>query len=161
MVVVDAFTKYVEFFAVPNITAECTAKILVDEWICRYSVPENILSDLGTNYQSSLIEQVYEYLDIKQKRTTPLHPRCDGQSEIVVKKVKQMSKFYVDKDQTNWDLHLKKLSFAYNTSVQSTTKQTPFEMRYGFKPRIPSDVVIKCVNLEKRIQAFLIVMVKK
>jgi hypothetical protein len=46
----------------------------------------------------------------------------------------------VDDNQTNWDQLLEKLSFAYNTSVQLTTKLTRFELQFGRKPNIPIDI---------------------
>jgi hypothetical protein len=35
----------------------------------------------------------------------------------------------------NWDQLLKFVQFAYNTSVPSAKKCTPFEMLYGGKPK--------------------------
>ena len=36
---------------------------------------------------------------------------------------------------------LEELTFAYRTAVQSTTGQTPFEMLYGRRQRVPLDIV--------------------
>lgn len=53
-----------------------------------------------------------------------------------------MIRCFVDEEQENWDLHLNKLAFAYNTSRHSITQQTPFEMMFGRKPRIPIDIIL-------------------
>lgn len=37
----------------------------------------------------------------------------------------------------DWDMHLHPILFAYRVSMQSSTKQTPFEMMFGAKPRLP------------------------
>lgn len=42
----------------------------------------------------------------------------------------------------DWDLFVQSTLFAYRVSVQSSTKQTPFEMMFGVKPRLPIDVEI-------------------
>ena len=61
-----------------------------------------------------------------------------------------MIRSYVDEDQENWDMNLSKISFAYNTSTHSTTKQTPFELQFGRKPTIPIDIVIPNIELHQR-----------
>lgn len=37
----------------------------------------------------------------------------------------------INDEKDNWDLPLRECVFAYNTSVQSTTKFTPFYIMYG------------------------------
>jgi hypothetical protein len=45
---------------------------------------------------------------------------------------------------------LEKLSFAFNTSVQQTTRLTPFELQFGRKPNIPIDIVLPNTELHLR-----------
>ena len=111
-------------------TPEVIAAILIDYWIFIFGVPEFILSDRGPNFQSMLLELLYEKFDIKQLRTTAYHPECDGQSERFVQTIKSMIRCYVDIAQLHWDLHLAKLSFAFNSSVHSSTGFSPHEMMF-------------------------------
>ena len=53
-----------------------------------------------------------------------------------------MIKANVDEEQGDWDLHLNKFAYAYNSAIQESTKQTPFEMMFGRKPKIPMDIVL-------------------
>ena len=41
-------------------------------------VPEEILTDQGTNFTSQLLSKEYRLLHIKPIRTTPYHPQTDG-----------------------------------------------------------------------------------
>ena len=109
------------------------------------------MSDRGPNFLAMLLELLYEKMDIKQLRTTAYQPECDGQSERFVQTVKSMIRCYVDYDQLNWNCHLEKLSFAYNSSVHSSTGFTPHEMVFGQKPRIPLDLVFNNVDYESSI----------
>jgi len=140
IVIIDHFTKYIKIYPMKRIQAEDVAEIIVNNWIMTFGIPESILTDGGTNYRSSLMEAVYEYMDIKCLRTTPFHPQSNGLSEKTVQTTKAMIRACVDDNQTNWDQLLEKLSFAYNTSVQLTTKLTPFELQFGRKPNIPIDI---------------------
>ena len=82
--------------------------------MCVFGMSDSLLSDQGRNYQSLLLEAVYELLDIKRLRTTPYHPECDGVSERFMRTLKAMLASLVDQWQSNWDLMLPQLAFAYN-----------------------------------------------
>ena len=141
MVIVDHFTKLSEYYALPDTKQTTIAEVIVNEWSCRYGVPEMILSDRGTQLNSKQMELIYDALDILKLKTTAYHPECDGESERAIQTMKSMIKAYIDEDQSNWDLNLSKLAFAYNSAVHATTQQTPFEMMFLRKPRIPIDLV--------------------
>jgi hypothetical protein len=72
-----------------RIQAEDVVEIIVNNWIMTFGIPESILTDGGINYRSSLMEAVYEYMDIKCLRTPPFHPQCNGLSEKQLKQRKQ------------------------------------------------------------------------
>ena len=80
LVVVDHFTKWVEFFPMQDQKAETVANNLLTVF-CRHGMPDTILSDQGVNYESGLMNQLWEVLDIHKVRTTIFHPECDGCSE--------------------------------------------------------------------------------
>ena len=61
-----------------------------------------------------------------------------------------MIKSHIEDDQDNWDLILDKIAFAYNTSTHESTKQTPFELQFGRKPKLPIDILLPNVNLYTR-----------
>lgn len=109
--------------------------------MCRHGVPDSILSDQGKNFQSNLLNELWELLDVHKLRTTPYHPECDGLSERFNRTLKTMiTAFVTDDQQDTWDQYLPMLAFAYNTAVHSSTNTTPFEMIYGRQPKIPIDI---------------------
>ena len=55
VVFLDYLTKWVEAFPVKDQCAETVACLLVEEVICRYGAPEQLLSDRGSNFMSELI----------------------------------------------------------------------------------------------------------
>ena len=70
-------TRYPEAFALPSTEAPRIAKELIGLFT-HVGVPEEILSNQGANFMSSLLEEVYQVLHIRQIRTTPYHPQTDG-----------------------------------------------------------------------------------
>lgn len=147
LVVVDHFTKWVELFAMETQTAEDVAKRLMLVFY-RHGIPETILSDQGTNFQSILLSEIYELLDVHKVRTSPYHPQTDGLTERFNRTLQAMLACYVDENQKDWDTFLPTLAFAYNTAVHSTTLMTPFELTYGRRPKVPLDLLFKEPKLE-------------
>ena len=74
----DYFTKWMEAYPMPNQEAATVAKKLVDDMFCRFSVPEQLHSDQGKQFESSLLQEVCKILNIKKTRTTPYQHQCDG-----------------------------------------------------------------------------------
>ena len=141
LVVCDYFTKWVESFAMPNQEAETVARILVDEVICRFGVPYSIHSDQGTNFESTLFQQVCHLLGIVKTRTTPYHPQSDGLVERFNRTLQAMISTYVKDDQSDWDDHLPHIMMAYRSSEHASTKATPNFLMFGREVNIPLDLL--------------------
>eukprot|EP00731_Ephydatia_muelleri_P011946 Em0006g840a len=92
MVAVDCFTRWVEVYAIRNQEATTVAKKLVDEMFCRFSPPEQLHSDQGRQFESDLVKEICELLQIRKTRTTPYHPQCNGM--VTGKKLKIQWLFY-------------------------------------------------------------------
>ena len=78
LVVADYCTKWTEAFAMANMEAVTVADILVKEVIARFGVPGCIHSDQGTQFESTVFQNMCEILGIEKTRTSPYHPQCDG-----------------------------------------------------------------------------------
>ena len=82
--------------------------------------------------------ELYQKLDIGGSKTTPAHPQCNSQAEVLNKTLPKYMKMVVDKTTHYWEWYLAPQMFSYNTSYHSTTRNTPFNLLYGMKPRLPS-----------------------
>ena len=49
---------------------------------------------------------------------------------------------YCNENQTDWDVAIPYITFAYNTSVQQSTKYSPFELLYGKEATFPAEVAL-------------------
>ena len=78
LVMADYYTKWVEAFALPNQKASTVARVLVDEVFCRLGTPAILHSDQGRNFESKILQEICQILEIKKVRTTPYHPRVMG-----------------------------------------------------------------------------------
>eukprot|EP00731_Ephydatia_muelleri_P015802 Em0009g226a len=70
LVAADCFTKWVEAYGIPNQEAVTVAVKLVDEMFCRFYSPEQVHSDQGRQFESVLLKEVCNLLQIKKTHTT-------------------------------------------------------------------------------------------
>ena len=77
----DFLTKWPLAYAMPDQKSERIARILVQEVIPLFGVPEALLSDRGTNLLSHLMLDLCSLLGIRKLNTTAHHPQCDGMVE--------------------------------------------------------------------------------
>ena len=112
LVVMDYFTKYVWTYALPNQTAEAVADCLVD-LVLDQGVPERLHSDQGRQFESQVFGKLCQRLGISKTRTSPYNPQSDGMVERFNRTLKDMVSKYISPSGSNWDQHLKTLSFAY------------------------------------------------
>ena len=94
LVVSDYFTRWVEAYSIADQENQTIADVLTKEFICRFGVPLLIHTDQGRNFESKLMAEVCELLDIKKTRTTAYHPQSDGMVERFNQTLEaQLSKF--------------------------------------------------------------------
>jgi len=118
-------------YPIANQEAQTIADVLTKEFICRFGVPLLIHTDQGRNFESKLMAEVCELLDIKKTRTTAYHPQSDGMVERFNQTLEaQLSKF-ADHNQRDWDQHIPFLLMAYRSAMHDTTGNTPAKMMLG------------------------------
>jgi hypothetical protein len=150
IVAIDYCSKWCEVLAIKDFTALTTVKFLIDNWICRFGVPEKILTDQGTNFEANLFQQLCQALKIEKLRSNAYHPECNGEVERQNRTLKSMLACYVNNNHNDWDLFLPSVTFAYNTAVHSTTGKSPFEVVFGRSEVSLNDIKF-AVNSDKKI----------
>ena len=123
-----------------NIDTETVAEALVDIF-SRLRVPEEILSDLGTQFASECMKEVARLLSIKQLTTTPYHPMCNGMTEKFKGTMKSMLKRLCSEQPRQWHRYINPLLFAYREVPQESTGFSPFELFYGRAVRGPMHIL--------------------
>ena len=62
---------------------------------------------------------------------------------------------YVSKNQNDWDLHLTAAEIAVNSSIQASTKFTPYYLNYGYEPSFNIDTTTLSIRNESAAQMLL------
>jgi hypothetical protein len=143
LVVQDYFSKWAEAYPLPHQKATLVASTLVNEWISRYGAPERMHSDQGSNFESNLMKELAELMDIEKTRTTPYHPESDGIVERLNGSIERMLRCYVDHNQRDWDTKLSLVMSAYRSSVHASTCHTPYFLLHGNEYTLPVDLILR------------------
>ena len=70
-VVIDYFTKWVEAASYASVTKSRVDRFIKKEIICRYGLPEKIISDNGLNLNNGMITEVCTRFKIKDHNSIP------------------------------------------------------------------------------------------
>ncbi|CAH1242593.1 NYNRIN [Branchiostoma lanceolatum] len=140
LVVSDIFSKYVNLYAIPRQDAATVADKLFRDFIGQHGVPDQLHSDQGPQYESHLISELCTRLGIRKSRTSPCHPQGDGQVERFNRTMKDILAKCLAGRENDWDRILPHVALAYNTSLHTTTKRSPFYLVHGREARLPVDV---------------------
>ena len=70
LVASDYFTRWTEAYAIPNQKAITVATKLVDEFFCRFSIPQQLHSDQGRQFESDVMKEVCKSVRNIQRHTT-------------------------------------------------------------------------------------------
>ncbi len=131
----DFATRYPEAIPLRKIDATTVAEALC-EVFTRLGLPEELLSDQGSNFTSNLMKQVLDLLQIHHLKISSYHPQTDGMLERFHGTLKGMMR-KTNSAQKEWDQYLPYVCFAVRDSVHFATGFTPFQLLFGREVRGP------------------------
>jgi hypothetical protein len=136
LVFVDRFTKMAHFCpTTTKVTAEETARLYLNHVFKHHGLPDDVISDRGTQFTSRFTRCLLDLCDIKSNKSTSFHPQSDGQTERVNQVLEQYIRIFCDYQQSNWFDILPLAEFAYNNAKHSSTEVSLFFANYGFNPK--------------------------
>jgi hypothetical protein len=131
-VIICKLTKYAILIPFKSTYGEKqTAKLFVDNIVCHFGLPLQIISDRDTRWRNDFWREVCSIMGTKRALTTAYHPQADGQSEILNQTIEVALRAYINKDKNNWVDLLPSLALAYNNAPHTATKFSPSWLLFG------------------------------
>ncbi len=133
-VMIDMFSRYAELVPAPSNNAQAAAHAMWSSVVCRHGVPQELLSDNGTEYINRVVAALTGRLEITHNRTLPYHPASNGMVERLNQEVmRHMRILAAQFDQyANWStVILPYTQMLINSTRHSTTGFAPMEVLYG------------------------------
>jgi len=121
-------------------------KFIRKELICRYGIPERIITDNATNLNNQMMNELCEEFKIKHQNSSPYRPKMNGAVEaankVIKKIIQKMVVTYKD-----WHEMLPFALHGYRRSVRTSTGATPFSLVYGMEAVLPFEVKIPSLRV--------------
>lgn len=147
IVVVDAFTKFVFMKAVQSTRVRPLIAFLNDI-VENFGVPKRIISDRGSCYTSKQFEEYCKNLNIKHVLNASATPRANGQVERYNRSILSALTTSMT-DEAKWDEEVAKVRWGLNSTKNSTTGKSPYELFFGYVPRgVANAMIANEVELE-------------
>ena len=137
---VDYATRYPEAVPLKKITTEAVAEALLDIY-SRVGIPEEVLTDQGSQFMSECMQEVSRLLSIKGLTRTPYHPICNGLVERWNGTLKSMLKRLCQDQPKQWHRLINPVPFAYREVPQESTGFSPFQLLYRRSVRGPGTIL--------------------
>ncbi|XP_015169543.1 uncharacterized protein K02A2.6-like [Solanum tuberosum] len=96
LVASDYFTKWVETASYKAVIKKVVADFVRNNLICRFGVPESIITDNGANLNSHLIKEICEQFKITHRNSTAYRPQMNGVVEAANKNIKRILRKMID-----------------------------------------------------------------
>ena len=139
MTMIDRKTRWFEAIPLRTITAEVVANTLVNDWIARYGVPHRIITDRGSQFESTLFHILSTRLNINHLRTTAYHPQCNGLIERFHRTFKTSLRILTNN--SCWTKSLPFVLMGWRNTPSKTTSTSPAQLLFGTSITMPNELV--------------------
>ncbi|KMQ82063.1 hypothetical protein RF55_24313, partial [Lasius niger] len=114
VVLTDYFTRNAEAYCTKDIQTPTIITVL-EKFISSHGVPENLVSDQGSDFLADAIVEVYKRLGINKTKTSRYHPQANGVCEKFNGTLVTALSHLVNEVQEDWCRHVPFALLAYRT----------------------------------------------
>jgi len=132
LVVIDVFSRFVELYALPDLTALNAAKAIIQH-IGRYGQPEEIFTDNGSQFRNELLAELANLMDVQHVTILPHSHQENSPVERANKEVmRHLRAIIFDKRvRAKWSMYLPLVQRIMNASVVKSIGVTPASIVFG------------------------------
>ena len=138
LTVIDRFTRWPEVCPLERITAESVTYAFLWCWISRFGRPDKITTDRGSQFTSSLFQNLAKQYGIELHYTTSYHPAANG---LVERFHRQLKAAIMAHSEENWIEALPLVLLGIRSAFKDDIKATTAELVYGESLHLPGELV--------------------
>lgn len=133
---VDRFSRWPEAFPLKDVRAETVFREFYDGWICRFGIPNTIVTDRGSQFTSHMFHEITKNLGILHNFTTSYHPQANG---LVERFHRTLKAGLICAGNQQWTVSLNSVLLGLRSSLKSNFGTSAAEMLYGETVQLPGD----------------------
>ncbi|GKB00285.1 reverse transcriptase domain-containing protein [Tanacetum coccineum] len=115
-------------------------KFLIDNIVCRFGLPGEIVSDNGKQFRDNPFKDWCEKLCIRQCFASVKHPQTNGLVERENRSLGEGIKARLDERSKDWIGELSHNLWSHRTMIKSINGETSFSLTYGTEAVIPAEI---------------------
>lgn len=146
LVAIDYFTKWVEASSYKSVTKKVVVDFVRNNIICRFGIPESIITDNRANLNSDLMHEICDKFKITHQNYTPYRPQMNGAVEAANKNIKKILRKMID-NYKHWNEKLPFALLGYRTTIRTSTGVMPYLLVYGTEAVLPAEVEIPSLRV--------------
>ena len=149
LVIVDAFSRFVQAYP----TRTCSSKHTIEalkHYFYRFGIPEKLVSDRGSSFVSREFIDFCNIHGVKNALLSGYNPQANGQVETINQHITSYLRCITGDNTNKWSNLINQWCFAYNTSTISSLGETPYEIVFGQKPKVPNQFKLGTIRKSNR-----------
>jgi hypothetical protein len=134
IVMIDAYTRWIELYAVPDTTAVTAARVALLDWVGRFGVPLQLMSDQGTQFTNELWDELSILMGTVKLESFPYSHEENGLVERANKEVmRHLRNILFDQklQYSEWSIYLPLVKRIMNGHPVGATGVTPAQLLFG------------------------------
>jgi len=100
---IDHYSKWVEAYPIPDITAETCARVYFSQILTRHGTESTLITDQGRSFMSAFFKETWKILGIRKVNTSSYHPSSNGMVERWHRSIHSGLFHFIVAANTNWD----------------------------------------------------------
>ncbi|KAM5585178.1 hypothetical protein ABKV19_004529, partial [Rosa sericea] len=148
IVATDFFTKWVEAEPLKEASGATIRQFIFHNIICRFGIPEVLVSDRGAAFMGGDVEQLVIDLGIQFVHSTPYYAQSNGQAEASNKIIITLLKKMLVENPRQWHDTLSETLWAYRTSKRNPTATTPYALMFGHDAVLPLEINVQSLRVQ-------------
>ena len=108
--------------------------------MCKFGVPRVLISDNEQQFDNALFKDFCEHFGIQNHYSSPAHPQANGQAKVANRSLLKIIKTQLEGAKGVWPEDLSGVLWAYQMTIRTPKRETPFRLAYGSEAVIPAEV---------------------
>ena len=142
LTIVCEFSKFLFIIPVKGESAKITADQIIKNIFMKYGIPNTIHTDNARSFCNKTIEELTGRTGIVHTKSVPYHSMGNPVVERCQQVILNMLGTLSSSEKLKWFNHCEYISYAYNTTVHTTTGLSPYFLMFGRHPKLIGDAIL-------------------